>query len=69
MNVFIEIIKTLFIGIRGGFDIVLHLLPIYEQLSSVKEQLIAAAIGVPTILVSIAFFIPTLLKIFKHIFL
>ncbi len=60
--------KFIFAGISIGFDAFLKMLPIYNQLSGIKEQLIASVIGVPVIIVSIIFLIPTIIKIIKKIF-
>ena len=46
---------------------ILKMLPIYEQLSSIKEQLISAATGIPAIVFSIVGFVPTALVIFKKV--
>ena len=60
--------NCLFSGMMVGFDAVLRLLPLYEQLSGIKEQLIAACLGVPTIVVSVVLFVPTIVKIIKFFF-
>ena len=56
-----ELIKYLFTGIGAGISAVLKVLPLYEQLSGLKEEIIAAGLGVPTIIVSIVFAIPTII--------
>ena len=60
-NVIGELIKYLFTGIGAGISAVLKVLPLYEQLSGLKEEIIAAGLGVPTIIVSIVFAIPTII--------
>ena len=59
-NVVGEFIEYLFTGIWAGISAVLKVLPLYEQLSGLKEEIIAAGLGVPTIIVSIVFAIPTI---------
>lgn len=46
----------------------LKALPFYEQLSGMKEQIIALAIGVPVALISLIFLISTIIRIWKKIF-
>ena len=53
--------EYLFTGIWAGISAVLKVLPLYEQLSGLKEEIIAAGLGVPTIIVSIVFAIPTII--------
>lgn len=59
----IEIIQCLFSGMHIGFYAFFKALPIYEQLSSLKEQLISAATGIPVIIVSVILSIPLVIKI------
>ena len=60
-NVIGEFIEYLFTGIWAGISAVLKVLSLYEQLSGLKEEIIAAGFGVPAIIVSIAFAIPTII--------
>ena len=59
----IEIIQCLFSGMYIGFYAFFKALPIYEQLSGLKEQLISAATGIPVIIVSVILSIPLVIKI------
>ena len=54
-------------GIGIGFMTFLKVLPIYNKLGSIKEEIIACCIGVPAIVVSIVFMIPVIVKIIKKI--
>ena len=63
----IEILKCLFAGIGIGIDAFLKVLPIYNQLSEIKEQLISAALGIPVIIVSIVFLVATIVKIIRKL--
>lgn len=65
MKILLEILKCLFAGIGIGINAFLSVFPIYNQLNNIKEQLIAAALGVPVVVVSIALLIPTAWKIIK----
>lgn len=64
---FIEMIKCVLAGISVGIDAFLKVLPIYNQLSGIKEQLINAALGIPAIIVSIVFLVPTIVKIIRKL--
>ena len=59
------IIQSLISGMFVGFYAFFKALPIYEQLSSIKEQLISAVTGIPAVIISIALFIPTAATIIK----
>lgn len=50
-----------------GFEAFLKVLPLYEQLNNIKEQLIANALGIPAIIVSIASLVPTLIRIVRKL--
>ena len=60
--VLIEIIKCLLSGICVGFKGFLSALPIYQVLSDLKEQIIASALGVPVLVVSIILLMPAIIK-------
>ena len=64
---FVEIIKSIFAGMSVGFEAFLKVLPLYEQLNNIKEQLIANALGIPAIIVSIASLVPTLIRIVRKL--
>lgn len=59
--------KCLFAGIGVGIDAFLNVLPIYNQLSGIEEQLISAALGLPTIIVSIVFLVLTIVRIIRKL--
>lgn len=63
----LEILKYLFAGIGVGIDAFLKVLPIYNQLSEIKEQLISASLGIPVIIVSIVFLVGTIVKIIRKL--
>lgn len=60
-------IKCVLAGISVGFVAFLKVLPLYEQLNGIKEQLIASALGIPVVIVSIIFLIPTVIRIAKKV--
>ena len=62
-------LKCLFVGIGVGIDAFLNVLPIYNQINGIKEQLISAALGIPAIIVSIMFLAPTVFKIIRKLLL
>lgn len=63
----IDIIKTLLMGMSVGFQAFFSALSVYQQLNDLKTTIIAAAIGVPTIVLSIAGIIYKIVKIIsKH---
>lgn len=64
---FIEMIKCVFAGICVGFEAFLKVLPLYEQINDIKEQLISSALGIPVVIVSIIFLIPTIIRIAKKV--
>ena len=63
-----QILNCLFAGMGVGIDAFLSVLPIYNQLNSFKEWLIANALGIDIAIVSTIFLIPTLFKVAKKIF-
>lgn len=54
-------------GIGVVFVAFFKVLPIFSKLGNIKEEIIALAIGVPTIIISIAFALPKLAKILKKL--
>lgn len=54
-------------GIGVGLMAFLKVLPIYNELGSIKEEIIACFIGLPTIVVSIVLMIPVIVRIIKKI--
>lgn len=63
----IEMLKCLFAGIGVGIDAFLKVLPIYNQINGIKEHLISAALGIPAIIVSIVFLVPTIVKFIRKL--
>lgn len=57
-----QILEALWAGIKVGFHAFFSVLPIYNQLSDFKTQMIALALGVPTVLITI---VGIAIKIFK----
>ena len=60
----LEIIGRTFLAI---VEALFSLFPVYQQLDNLKTQIIAAVIGVPTIVVSLVFLIPSIIKIVKKL--
>ncbi|MBR0439680.1 MAG: hypothetical protein IJK27_02870 [Bacilli bacterium] len=59
-----QILEALWTGIKVGFHAFFSVLPIYNQLSDFKTQMIALALGVPTILIAIG---GIAIKVFKFV--
>ena len=57
-----QMLEAIWAGFKVGIHAFLSVLPFYQQLSDLKTQIIAAAIGVPVIVITIA---GILIKIFK----
>ena len=66
--ILVQIVDCIFTGMSVGFYAFLKVLPFYEELSGMKEQLIAWAIGIPVAIVSLAFLVPQIFKLFKRLF-
>ena len=62
-----QMLETFLTGFKVGIDVFLSLLPFYQQLSDFKTQIIAAAIGVPEIILSITGIIFTCCQIHKKV--
>lgn len=62
-----EIIWCVLSGMGIVFEAFLKALPIYNELGNIKEEMIACAIGVPVVVVSIALAIPTIINVLKRI--
>lgn len=62
-----QMLESIWAGFKVGIDAFLSLLPFYQQISDFKTQLIAAAIGVPEIILSIAGIIFTCCQIHKKV--
>ena len=63
-----KILECLLLGFTAGLRAVLSVLPFYEQLSGLEEQLIAWAVGVPVIFVVLIRLTPKIVKIGKNLF-
>ena len=62
IKVLFQVFYCLSTGVCTGVCAFLKILPIYERLSGIWEDIIVAAIGVPAILVSLFFLIPKAIK-------
>lgn len=60
-----QMLESIWAGFKVGIDAFLSLFPFYQQISDFKTQLIAAAIGIPEILLSIGGIIFTCYQIYK----
>ena len=58
-----EFIKYLVLGLWAGFEAVLKIIPLYEQLSGLKEEIIVAGLGVPVLVITIIGAIPVIIRI------
>lgn len=54
-------------GMGVGFMAFLKALPIFNELGNIKEEIVACAIGVPAVVISIAFMVPSIIKFIKKI--
>ena len=61
--IIIEIISCLFSGVYVWLKGLIAALPIAQTLSDLKDQIIAAGLGVPVIVVSIAGLLLTIIRI------
>ena len=53
MTIIGQMLQAIWAGMKVGFQAFFSMIPIYQQLSDFKTQLIAAAIGVPVIVLTI----------------
>ena len=60
-----EILKCIFGGMEVGFQAFFSALPIYNQLSSIPQDIICMALGIPSILITIACVLLGILKFVK----
>ena len=67
MNIVVDIIKCLLSGFCVGVYGFISALPIYNQLSEIKEHLIAVLIGIPVGFVSAMFSIYSIGKIINKV--
>ena len=66
--VLIDAIKCFAAGFVCGVDAFLRVLPLYEQLSGLKDELISAATGIPIIVLTIIGLIPISIKVVRLVF-
>lgn len=57
-----QIFECIFAGFKVGFQAFFSALPIYNQLSGLRQDIICAALGIPTALVTV---IIVAIKIYK----
>ena len=57
-----EIGKTIWVGIKGGLDIILSILPFYQQLNGLQDEMLAIIFGVPVAAIPL---IRLIVKFFK----
>ena len=62
--VVLQILEALWAGVKIGFHTFFSVLPFYEQLSSIPEQMWAAILGVPVFVISA---IGIGIKVFKFV--
>lgn len=60
----VQILECILAGIKLGFQAIFSALPIYNQLSSIPQDIICMALGVPSILITI---VCVLFGIFKFV--
>lgn len=60
-----DIIWCILSGMGVGLMAFFKVLPIFNELGNIKEEIIACVIGVPVFVVSIALMVPTIVKAFK----
>ena len=60
-----QMLEAIWAGFKVGIHAFLSVLPFYQQLSDLKTEIIAAAIGVPTILLSIGGIVLTVIKFLR----
>lgn len=62
-------LKCIFAGMSIGFEAFLKVLPIFNQLNDIKEQLIANLFGTPVVIISFIFFVPTAIRVIRKLFI
>ena len=63
INVIGEFVECVIMGIWTWFVSLFKLIPVFDQLSGLKEEIIAAGLGIPAIVVSTLSAIPLIAKI------
>ena len=67
INVFADLIKCVFAGMGTGIYAFVKAIPIYEQLSGLKDEIISAVTGIPVIVLTIIGLIPLTIKIYRFV--
>ncbi len=62
-----QVLNAIFSGMGVGFNAMIKAIPIYQAFSGLKEEFIAAIIGVPTLIVSICFAVWSISKIVSKV--
>lgn len=60
---FVQIIETLWAGVKVGFHAIFSVFPLYEQLSSIKTEILAVVLGIPVIVLTIIEILINLVKV------
>ena len=67
LELFVDSIKYFFAGMVVGFKALFDGLLAYMQISSIKDEVVAAILGVPVVLVSLAGILSVVSKVLKKI--
>ena len=67
LNIIGDAIWCILSGIKIGIMAFLKVLPLYNELGNIKEEIIACVIGVPTIVISIAFVVSPIIRFLRKI--
>ena len=67
INAFVDLIKCLLAGVGTGIYAFVKALPIYEQLSGLKDEIISAVTGIPVIVLTIIGLMPLAIKIYRFV--
>ena len=67
INAFADLIECLLAGVGTGIYAFVKVLPIYEQLSGLKDEIISAVTGIPVIVLTIIGLIPLTIKIYRFV--
>ena len=61
-----EILECIFGGMKVGFKAFFSALPIYNQLSSIPQDIICMALGIPSALITVIVVVIKIYKRFAH---
>ena len=64
---FFQFIKCFLAGMGTGIYAFIKALPIYEQLSGLKDEIISAVTGIPVIVLTIIGLIPLTIRIYRFV--